>query len=259
MNIHEFGRENPDILLMFHGSCMFWDMYEEAIERLSGHFHVVIPALPGHDPETTEDYTSVEDIAREMEDWLLGRKKDGSVYLYGLSMGGSIVLRMLADDRLTIRRAIVDGGITPYQLPRLITRFIAARDYLMVQVGRSSKKMLEMVFPPEKYTKEGTDYLYKAIRHMSSKTVWRVFDSCNNYSMPESVPETSAEIEYWYGEAEKRARAWDIAYVKKNFPRVHFRELPGFDHGEYCMIRQKEFADDVISALSRTIPCSPIG
>ena len=71
---------------MFHGSCMFWDMYKEAIERLSGHFHVVIPALPGHDPETTEDYTSVEDIAREMEDWLLGRRKDGSVYLYGLSM-----------------------------------------------------------------------------------------------------------------------------------------------------------------------------
>lgn len=60
LNIHEFGAQNSKILLMFHGSCMVWDMYAEAIESLAGRFHVVIPALPGHDPETDEDFTSVK-------------------------------------------------------------------------------------------------------------------------------------------------------------------------------------------------------
>lgn len=47
-------------------------------------------------------------------------------------MGGAVVTRMLADNRLTVKSAVIDGGITPYQLPRFITRFIAVRDFLMV-------------------------------------------------------------------------------------------------------------------------------
>jgi pimeloyl-ACP methyl ester carboxylesterase len=251
LNVHEFGTQNHDILLMFHGSCMVWDMYEEAIELLSRHFHVVIPSLPGHDLETDEDFTSVEQIAVQTADWLLARGYDTVACLYGLSMGGSLVLRMLADGRVTVRRAIIDGGITPYQLPWAVTRLIAVRDYLMVQIGRRNKKILEWAFPPEKYTREGVDYMHKALRHMSSKTVWRVFESCNNYSMPIPIPEIQTGIEYWYGEKEKKARAWDIAYVKKNFPAAQFREIPGADHGEYCMIRQRAFADDVTALAQK--------
>lgn len=37
--------------------------------------------------------------------------------MYGCSMGGSIVTRMLADNALNIGSAVIDGGITPYQMP----------------------------------------------------------------------------------------------------------------------------------------------
>ena len=251
MNVHEFGTQNPDILLMFHGSCMAWDMYREAAETLARRFHVVIPALPGHDPDTDEEFTSVERIASQTADWLLVRGYGTVACLYGLSMGGSLALRMLADGRVDVRRAIVDGGITPYQLPRPLTRLIAVRDTLMVRLGRSSKRMLEAAFPPEKFTREGVDSMYRVLRHMSGKTIWRVFESCNNYSMPAPLPAIRTEIAYWYGEKEKKARAWDIAYVRKNFPMASFREIPGVGHGEYSTMRQKAFADDVIAAVQK--------
>ncbi|MFT8889202.1 MAG: alpha/beta hydrolase [Ethanoligenens sp.] len=251
MNIYEFGKQNPDILLMFHGACMYWNMYEEAIGILAEHFHVVIPALPGHDPDTDENFTSVEQIDAEIEDWLLAREVHTITCLYGLSMGGGLALRFLADQRISVYQAIIDGGMTPYQLPWILTRFIALRDYLMVQIGRHSKRILAAAFPPEKFTPEGVDYIFQILRHMNAKTVWNVFDSCNNYSLPNPLPNMQTKLEYWYGEHEKKARAWDIVYVKQHYPNIRFREIPGVDHGEYCMMHQKEFAADVIAVACK--------
>ena len=42
--------------------------------------------------------------------------------LYGCSMGGSIVIRMLADNALDIRSAVIDGGITPCSLKKPFQR-----------------------------------------------------------------------------------------------------------------------------------------
>lgn len=249
MNIHEFGINHSKVLLMFHGACMTWDMYKPSIKVLSQYFHVIIPALPGHDMTTDEDFTSVEQISTEMEDWLLKRKHKHICGIYGLSMGGGLVTHFLADHRVAVQKAIIDGGITPYQLPWVITLLIAVRDYLMVQLGRNSKRLLEMGFPPEKYTQEGVDYMYQVMQHMTPKTVWRVFESCNNYSMPEKLPEIPTEIEYWYGEKEKKDRGWDMDYVRKIYPWTRFREFPGMEHGEYSIMYQQKFAEDLMKFL----------
>ncbi len=32
-------------------------------------------------------------------------------------MGGAVVVRFLSDNRVKVHSAVIDGGITPYQLP----------------------------------------------------------------------------------------------------------------------------------------------
>lgn len=59
------------ILLIFHGSCMTWDMYQEAIKVMAEKVHVIIPAITGHDLSIKENFTSVEKVVQETEDWLL--------------------------------------------------------------------------------------------------------------------------------------------------------------------------------------------
>ena len=46
------------------------------------------------------------------------------------------MLKMIAEQKIIIKSAVCDGGITPYQLPRLATRFIAVRDFLMVSMAK---------------------------------------------------------------------------------------------------------------------------
>lgn len=47
-----------------------------------------------------------------------------------------------------------------------------------------SIRLLELAYPPEKYGAEDLDWMERMLKHMSARTIWRVFDSCNNYSMP---------------------------------------------------------------------------
>lgn len=96
----------------------------------------------------------MESIAGELAEWLVKNKITTIDVLYGCSMGGSIVLRMLADKKITINNAICDGGITPYQIPWLLTRFIAVKDFLLISMGKiGGLGLLEKAFATDEYSK----------------------------------------------------------------------------------------------------------
>ena len=161
-------------------------------------------------------------------------------------MGGSIVVRMLADNRIKVHSAVIDGGITPYQLPRFLTRFIAVCDFLMIYLGKvGGAKLLEKAFSADEYSENDLAYIEKVLRMISAKTIWRTFDSCNNYAMPEK-PETSCKrIEYWLADAEIRARKLDIRYVRKAFPQTVFRKVKNLGHGGLAVLRPEAFAKGI--------------
>ena len=130
MNIHEFGKENNEIILLIHPSVVKWDYFENVIPLLQEKYHLLIPALPGYDFENDSDFTSVEQIASELNDWLSTRGYRNLYAVYGCSMGGSIALMVTLEQRIKIKHCIMDGGITPYQLPWFVTRFIALKDVI---------------------------------------------------------------------------------------------------------------------------------
>lgn len=243
MKIHEFGQINNEVVILLHCSCMTWEMFEVAAEALKQQYHVIIPALPGYDLESDSEYTSVEEIAEELEEWLISKGYTRIHGLYGLSMGGSIAVRLLANSRISFDRAVIDGGITPYTYPRLVTYFIALRDFMMVELGKHSRRLLEMAYPPEKYTDEGIDYLEKVMHHMSAKTIWNTFYSCNNYSLPAKIGNNNTQIKYWYGEKEWKARKSDIKYIKNIYPKTVFCEYVDLEHAELALLYPSIFAE----------------
>ena len=113
MTIHEFGKENDRIIVLIHPSVVMWDYFEALIPLLKDDFHLIVPALPGYDPDKKENFTSVEAIASELEEWLLENGYKSISCIYGCSMGGSIVTKMLADNTVKIHSAVIAGGITP--------------------------------------------------------------------------------------------------------------------------------------------------
>ncbi len=128
MTIHEFGQNNAKTVVMFHPLGVWWDIFEYVIPLLEKDYHLIIPALPGHDPDRpNEDYTSMQEITDEMTDFLMNNCNGSVDCLYGCSMGGGLVIKILAEGKIKTRIAVIDVGMTPYNLPKPITYLIGVR------------------------------------------------------------------------------------------------------------------------------------
>ncbi len=254
MTIHEYGRENKKVIVMLHPSATMWDFFARVVPLLEKDYHLIIPAIPGYNDENPkEDFTSVEEITGDLAKWLLSHGIQTVDLLYGCSMGGALLIRMFADRKVAIRHAVCDGGITPYELPWIVTRLIAVRDFLGISMGKmmgeKALSVLGKAFSTDGYTEEDMKYIVRVLHHMSAKTIWRTFVSCDNYSMPEHIPPFDGTFQYWYGEKEKRNRKADIRYVQKTFPYAELVEHKGIGHASMASLYPQEMADAFRSLL----------
>ena len=155
MTIHEFGKENKETIILIHPSVVKWDYFENVIPLLEKNYHLLVPALPGYDFDNDNDFTSVEQIASDLNNWIKAKGFTEIYAVYGCSMGGSVALMVALGQKVRIQHCVIDGGITPYQLPWIVTRFIALKDYLMMMIGRAGGvALLEKAFATDDYSKE---------------------------------------------------------------------------------------------------------
>ena len=255
MTVHEFGKANEKTIVLIHPSLVMWDYFANLIPLLEEHCHLIIPALPGYDEEQQGDFSSVEQIAGELETWLNEHDFGTISCVYGCSMGGSVILKMLANARVSIETAVIDGGITPYQLPWILTRFIALRDFLMVFLGKlAGPKLLEKAFSTDDYSKEDLEYVSKVLKMISAKTIWRTFESCNNYEMPKTIHTNCRRIEYWLTDTEESDRKWDVMYIRKSFPNAVFRTFTGIGHGGMAVLQPERMKRELERLIYSVIP-----
>ena len=175
MRIYEFGKENPECILLIHPSLVTWDYFEYDTPLLETHYRLMIPALPGYDLMDDSEFSSVEAIALKLADELADRGIHEVNTIYGCSMGGSIAFRMATDGRVRIKNIVMDGGITPYQLPRILTRLIALRDFGLMALGKiGGEKLMIKAFSSSQFSEEDmfiakTDY---AVKHLDRQILY---------------------------------------------------------------------------------------
>lgn len=248
MTIYEYGNmEAPKFLFIATAALEpFW-AFADNIALLTQKYHVYAVAADGHDPEHPGDFTSIEKTAEDMAAELKRRGVTELYGAYGLSMGGAIITRFLVTSGIPVEKTVIDGGILPYTYPKWVCKLILVQDFLTMRLITRSRKLLELAAPPEQYTPEGHDPkkeyddLMEFYKTYSNKTIRNVFWSANNYSLPHPAPKLQTQIEYWYGEKEKRARKNDIAYIKDYLPGVRFVEKKGSEHGVLLMVYPKEW------------------
>lgn len=154
MVIREYGLKNNKHLVFFQGSCEPWQEFLPAAEGLAERFHVMLVTPDGHDPEEQSDFISVEKTVDDTVQWLKARGIGHLDAMYGLSFGGGMVVRFLATQKIPVDKAIIDAGTAPYQYPEWICRLICVRDFLMLKLARTSVRLMEMAFPPDRFARD---------------------------------------------------------------------------------------------------------
>ena len=250
MRIHEFGTEHEKTVLLLHSACLSWRMFEPVAERLQTQYHLIIPALPAHDPDEKTPYTSVEAIAAELDGWLAQRGIGTLWGLYGVSMGGAVALRLLADGKLPVRTCVLDAAITPYRAPRWLTRGFSLRNYLVIHFAQRHLALIRRAFPSQRFGAAAVEDVCTILGRMDRRDVWRVFDSCFNYPLPGRLP-TAARVSYWYGQKEYSQRALDIRHVRRLLPEAACVLFPDCGHAEFGSGQPEAFAAQLAETLER--------
>ena len=246
MRVLEYGKEHERTLLFLPCTAEPEWAFTDAVTLLSQDWHVMQIVYDGHGG-TEEDFVSVETTVDEITGWLQAHGMPRLDAAYGCSLGGACLTRFLALGKIPVGRAIIDAGITPYQMPLFLRRLACLRDFLGFRLMTKNRKILETAYPPKRWTLPGRDPVkeYDALtaylKTYSGTTVRNIFWSANNYALPPEPADTECRIIYWYGEEEKKARSGNIRFIRNYFPHAQVRGIPKMDHAELVMIYPREF------------------
>ena len=256
MKILEYGQDTAPTLLFLPCTAEPDWAFTDSVTLLSRAYHVFQVVYDGHGG-TGEDFVSVAKTIEDVTAWLQQRGITRLDAAYGCSLGGACLTRLLALGQIPVRRAIIDAGMTPYQMPLIFRYLTNFADVVGFKLITRSRKMLELAYPPARWTLPGRDpaeeydALIAYLRTYSNRTIRRIFWSANNDKLPEKPANTGCGVVYWYGEAEAKARRRNIRFIKRYFPGIPTQEIPQMDHAELVMLHPQEFNKRVTDYLKQ--------
>lgn len=154
MRTLEYGTGHEKTLLFLPCTAEPEWAFTDSVGLLSQDYHVMQIVYDGHG-ETGEVFISVETTVDEVTDWLQAHGITRLNAAYGCSLGGACLTRFLALGKIPVERAVIDAGITPYRMPLILRRLACLRDDLGFRLIAKSRKVLETVYPPERWTMPG--------------------------------------------------------------------------------------------------------
>ena len=250
MVFHTFGDRGNDVAVMIHGMLTPWQIWEKAAEHFSKDYYVVIPELDAHTQGEASDFTSVEEEAGRIRDYILENTDGKIAVLCGLSMGGRIAATLAGLPGITVDNLILDGAPL-MSMPGFMIG-IMKKNYKTIinKSKRRDSKILESCktgFLPEKYI---SDYL-KVADNMDEKSIDRIMDSVFqsfDYKQYENVD----RILFLHGTKGNESVSKKAALKMKEFnPQTEIKVFKGYKHAELLCFKEDEWIMQVQDWLKK--------
>lgn len=109
--VFESGKQHAKTIVFLHGSGSNSNMWLKHIAALDNTFHCLAPDFPGHGKSNHIEWTNLDEVAGAVAE-IIKTKGHGKVHIVGLSLGGSLILKLLDRYPELIDKAIIDGAST---------------------------------------------------------------------------------------------------------------------------------------------------
>ncbi|AQP41297.1 S33 family peptidase [Streptococcus gallolyticus] len=107
--IEERGQEHHQTIIFLHATGASGHMWHHHLAVLERYFHCLAIDLPGHGRSREIEWTNFEDITENIVD-IINKKSHGKPHLVGLSLGGSLILKLLESHSHLVDKVIIDGA-----------------------------------------------------------------------------------------------------------------------------------------------------
>lgn len=243
MICREYGCGHEKTVLLLHGGGLSWWNYREAAEILEEDFHVVLPILDGH-AGADRAFTSIENNAAEIVDYVR-TNLGGSVFAAGgLSLGGQILLEMLAQAQDLCEHALVESAMAiPSRVTAAMIRPTFGCSYPLVRQRWFARLQFRSL-----HLKEDLfgDYFRDTAR-IRKEDMIAFLEASASYAPKEALRRCAADVRLFCGGRETRGIRKSAELLGDLFPHGAVRVLPGLVHGDFSINRAREYARTIRS------------
>lgn len=241
MKYKEYGKGNQKAILLLHGGGLSWWSYREAAQILQDDYHVILPILDGH-AGSDRSFTTIEDNAAEIIDFIRS-DLGGSVYLLGgLSLGAQVALEMLSQQGDICEYAIIESAtVIPSRVTHELIRPSIACSYGLIK----QKWFARLQFRSLKIKNELYDDYYRDTCSITKEDMIAFLRANTSYTLKESLKNTNPDVRIYYGEKEIRGIKQSAQRIKELLPNASVSELSGMVHGEFSINHAADYVKTI--------------
>ena len=245
MNLKEYGDSNNETIILLHGGGLSWWNFKDEAEILKNKFHVIIPILDGHSG-SDRDFTSIEDNAQEIIEYII-KNFNGHVYLIGgLSLGGQILLEILSRKNDICDFAIIESALT---IPMKATQKMIKPAFSMSYGLISQKWFSKMQFNSLGIRKDLFEDYYRDTCKISKENMIAFMEANSKYEIKDTIQDTKARTLVIVGEKERTIMKKSANIINQKIKTSRIEIMPNYSHGELS-INNPEHYIALINALT---------
>ncbi|SDQ22638.1 alpha/beta fold hydrolase [Streptococcus equinus] len=231
MKVVEVGQENRDVIVLLHGGGLSWWQYQSQMELLCKNYHVVVPILDGH-AGSNADFVSIEASAKQLLAYI-DKEYGGSVLLIaGLSLGGQILLEMLALRKDICQYAIVESAaIIPDKLTAGLVAPLFSMSFPLIQ----KKWFAKMQFRYLGIRADLFEHYYEDTVKLSKQNLIAFTKASSLYQVKKSLKDSLARVCIIVGEKETKKMHASAKMLHDILPDSHLEIKSGLAHGQYSI------------------------
>ena len=237
MNFKRFGKDGAPVLMLIPGLGVSYEIFLPLIDVLKDRFRIVAAEVDGFTIGVHTDFTSIDDQAKQVIEYINGNHSGSICCAYGLSLGGKILSRVLECDEVTIEHSILDAApLLP--LPEWLVgplRYLQAGNVWSCYHWTG---FWRWVFHSH-YFDVLLDECRKVFPYGGTKAVLDGYKSVYTNGL-ESIPEV--DIHFWYGTKEAFVAKAQVKHLKSLCPKAEIKIFKNMNHGQLLIDRPEEVA-----------------
>ena len=247
LNYVEYGKENRDVIILLHGGGLSWWNYKEAAEILRTDYHVILPILDGH-TGSDKPFTTIEDNASEIIEFINKQFGRSVLMTGGLSLGGQILLEVLSQCKDICKYAIVESALViPSKFTYSMIKPAFGSGYGLIKYKWFSKLQYKSL----RIKKNLFDEYYRDTCGISKSDMIAFLQENSLYSLKETIRDCQATVQIFVGEKENHAMRKSAKIIHEKLEDSFLQILPNMYHGEFSINHADDYVRKLLEIVKR--------
>ena len=237
MNFRTFGKDEAPVLMLIPGLGVSYEIFLPLVDLLKEKFHVIAVEIDGFTIGVHTEFTSIDDQARQVTEYIKEYHSGSICCAYGLSLGGKILSRVLERNEVIIKHSILDAApLLP--LPKWLVGPLRYLQAANVWSCYHWTGFWRWVFRSH-YFDVLLDECRKVFPYGGTQAVLEGYKSVYTNRL-ESIPQV--DIHFWHGTKEGFVAKAQARHLKGLCPHALIMVFRNMNHGQLLIDRPEEVA-----------------